>query len=43
MGYMLNEYWVMGLDLLNSFLGIFIRLRENEVVFMGDKEDVLFC
>ena len=36
MGHMLNEYWAKGPDLLNSLLGIPIRLRENEVAFMGD-------
>lgn len=36
MGYVFNEYWVKGLDLLNSFIGILIRFRENEIVFIGD-------
>ena len=36
MGHTLNEYWAKGPDLLNSLLGILIRLRENEVAFMGD-------
>ena len=36
MGHMLNEYWAKRPDLLNSLLGILIRLRENEVAFMGD-------
>ena len=36
MGHTLNEYWAKGPDLLNSLLGIPIRLRENEVAFMGD-------
>lgn len=36
MGHMLNEYWAKRPELLNSLLGILIRLRENEVAFMGD-------
>ena len=36
MGHTLNEYWAKGPDLLNSLLGILIRLKENEVAFMGD-------
>ena len=36
MGHTLNKYWAKGPDLLNSLLGILIRLRENEVEFMGD-------
>ena len=36
MGHTLNEYWAKGPDLLNSLLRILIRLRENEVAFMGD-------
>ena len=36
MGHTLNEYWAKGPDLLNSLLGIPIRLRENEVAFMED-------
>ena len=36
MGHTLNKYWAKGPDLLNSLLGILIRLRENEVAFMGD-------
>ena len=36
MGHTLNEYWAKRPDLLNSLLGILIRLRENEVAFMGD-------
>ena len=32
----LNEYWAKGPDLLNSLLGIPVRLRENEVAFVGD-------
>ena len=37
MGHTLNKYWAKGTDLLNSLLGIPIRLREKEVTFMGDK------
>ena len=36
MGHTLNEYWVKGPNLLNNLLGIPVRLRENEVAFMGD-------
>lgn len=36
MGYMLNKYWVKGFDFLNSLLGMFIRFRENEIVFISD-------
>lgn len=36
MGYILNDYWVKGFDLLNNIFGIFVRFCENLVVFIGD-------
>ena len=36
MGYLLNEYWAKGFDLLNNLLAVLIRFRENRVAFIGD-------
>ena len=36
MGYVLNEYWAKGPDLLNNLLGVLIRFRENRVAFIRD-------
>ena len=35
-GHKLNEYWIKGPDLLNDLFGIVLRLRENQVEFIGD-------
>lgn len=35
-GHSLNSYWAKGPDLMNSLLGITIRLREGPVAFAGD-------
>lgn len=42
MGYVLNEYWVKGLDLLNELLGILIWFRENEIVIIGDVKKMYY-
>ena len=35
-GFVLNEMWAKGPDVLNSLYGILLRFREDEIVFTGD-------
>lgn len=36
MGYVLNEYWVKGFNVINDFLGVIFRFRERKIVVVGD-------
>ncbi|XP_076028384.1 uncharacterized protein LOC143017480 [Oratosquilla oratoria] len=35
-GHQLNAYWAKGPDILNSLLGVLLRMRQEKVVVMGD-------
>ena len=35
-GHCLNDYWMKGLDLLNSLFGVILHFRENAVAISGD-------
>lgn len=35
-GHQLNSYWAKGPDLLNSLLGVLLRMRQDRIVVMGD-------
>lgn len=35
-GHQLNSYWAKGPDVLNSMLGVLLRMRQEEVVVVGD-------
>lgn len=35
-GHKLNSYWAKGPDILNSLLGVLLRMRQEKVVVMGD-------
>lgn len=37
-GYVLNEYYVKGLDMLNNLFGVIFRFREEFVVIIRDIE-----
>ena len=40
-GHVLNEYYVKGLYVLNSLLGVLMRFREERVAFVGDISKML--
>ena len=36
-GHKLNDYWINGQELLNNLFGVVLRLKEREVVMVGDR------